>query len=234
MKFWTAHRLALIVLATGCRNVVDIPPSPARIPVIEGLLIADSTNTTLRLIWADTLGRLGDEREPIAPADVFLTLSDQGGTPVGLTARRDTVALFQVALKIRPGQRYRLSGTIAGRPVSATTVIPGPFTIDAPADRTTVRFAVPVPFRWRASGATTYASAQAIFGQGGYSHTADTVGQLNVRPEGVGEPSTLIVWAMNRDVQGYLYNLQVPQSNIVGATGMLGGATVTRKAISWQ
>jgi hypothetical protein len=63
---------------------------------------------------------------------------------------------------------------------------------------------------------------------GAAHYTRANEGQLTI----IG--TQLRLWAMNRDLDQYLYGVPAPVSNIQGGFGVLGGAIEVRKAISWR
>lgn len=222
-----SRRLWILLLA-GCRSVVDLAPPGDPPPSIEGLLVAGTNETTFRLVWPLPTGATSSTPRPITPSEALLTLTDEGGLGAPLVARDDTVALYRVLLPIVAGHRYRLHGAVGDRTIEALTTVPLSFTIEEPTTDP-IDAAEPIPFRWRATGASAFAADVAVFGRTGATHTKSTSGTLRVRPG----HAALRLWAMNRDAEGYLLNLQMPQSNVTGGTGVLGGAILVERNLRW-
>lgn len=222
--------LVILVLLTGaCSNLVD-PPPPTRTPFVEAMLVADSRQSTVRVGWLDST-RPG--ASPVASADVALSLESDAGDTVPLEAVPEP-GLFIARLKIDAGSRYRLSGTIGGRPVSAATTVPARLEVAQPvgdtlhltADGTAANGPYrTLPFQWSASGAALFALESAYVIPTAETTTA-AAGLMLVFGH------QLRIVAMNRDLAEYLHRTPAA-TNVTGGFGVLGGASEVRKEIVW-
>jgi hypothetical protein len=207
--------------------------------VVEALLLADSTSTLVRVVWAapEPQGSPAPPAvEPIPAGQVELELSGTAGPAAPLVPAPDRPGHFRVALPIRPGAGYVLRGRAAGREIIAATVVPSRFDVAEPA-RDTITApagALPlIPFRWTARGAT------AFFARGGRlsplrGHTRDTAGELLLERSPTGSVLTpLTLYAISADAEAYLFDLANPRSNVVGGFGYLGGGIARRKTVRW-
>jgi hypothetical protein len=223
--------LAAAGWVTGCATVVDPPAIDASIPLIEALLVAGTTEPTLRLRWA---GPVGQEPEPVAPADAALTLTADGGSSAPVLPFDPAAGLYRAALPIVAGRAYRLTGTIDGRTISARTVVPASLTLLAPAGPIaptgpTERFA----FRWRSVGASAYSVDHAVFVSTRGRQTRDTIGEFILAPDGPTLPSELTIYAINADAERYLFFAASAQGNVTGGIGVVGAAITTRRPLRW-
>jgi hypothetical protein len=219
------------VCIAGCATVVDPPAIDARIPLVEALLVAGTTDPTLRLRWA---GPVGQEPEPVAPEAAALTLTADAGASAPVLPFDPAAGLYRAALPIVAGQAYRLTGTIDGRTISARTVVPASLTILAPAGPIesalpTERFA----FRWRSVGASVYSVDHAVFVSTRGRQTRDTIGEFILAPDGPTLPSELTIYAMNADAERYLFFTASAQGNVTGGIGVLGAAITARRPLQW-
>ena len=226
------HYLLALAATAGCATIVDPPPHPGRIPVVEALLVGGTDSTRFRIIWADPEATA--PVEPIAPSEIRLALSTGASPGRALVPDPDSAGRFVAHLAIIPGNRYQLEGTIGEHSIAAATTIPSGFVVEDPAgDVTAGPPGIVVPFRWRASGATVFAADFAVFGAFQYHHTRDTVGSLLIIAPDPHRSPALTLWAMNADAERYLYHVATPFGNVTGGLGMLGGAVTARKAFRW-
>lgn len=227
--------LLLAASALGaCGTLVDLPdPGPA-IPVIEGLLVAGSPASRFRLVWSEPLDGSGHAR-PIDPRLVRLELVAPAGREP-LTPVADSAGYFGAGLPIDPGRTYRLEGQVDGRSIRAQATIPSRFDVALPADS----LVVPrdpgflVPYRWSAEGATAFLLRGARFRStlGPASREPDGELFFDPPPAGVAVDS-LVVFALTREADEYLFTHSSPRSNVEGGFGYLGGAIAVRRIIRW-
>lgn len=232
----TGWAIALLLFpnAVGCSDTVTVPDEPPP-PTIEGLLLADSSRSTFRIVWP-TWGHAPDGDTPIGADSVSLTLEGPGGR-ASLTPDPNSGGLFRVTLPIRAGERYRLEGTVAGRRIHAETTVPRRFRVESPAD--TIELGVPPPasitFRWSSEGATAYfargarldilASAQGA--------TRDTAGLVYFDPAPGASSTSYTLFAVNLDADQYLFPYPAGRSNLEGGFGYLGGAIAVGRVVRW-
>ena len=231
--------MALVIPAMACGHVVDAPPPAARIPLIEGVLFAGATTSSIRLRWLDSAG--GGRTFPVPPTEVHLVLCSDDGTETALRPDPDSASGYLAALPIAAGHRYVLEGRIADVSVVGATTVPTSFAIEIP-DRDTIE-AVPspataeivtVPFRWNAVGAALFVVDSAVFVPASSSSRANSgTLALERRPRGSPPGPTLTFVALNRDAERYLYGGAAPGSNIWGGFGVLGGAISAKRVVAW-
>lgn len=229
----------LPLLATSalgaCRTLVDLPdPGPA-IPVIEALLVAGSPASRFRLVWSEPLASSADAR-PIDPGLVRLDLIGPSGR-AALVPVPDSAGSFGAALAIVAGRTYRLEGAIDGRAIRAQATIPARFDIALPVDSV----AVPrqpgflVPYRWSAEGATAFLLRGARFRSTLGEASRDLEGEIFFDPPPAGVTlDSLVVFALTREADEYLFTHVSPRSNVEGGFGSLGGAIAVRRIVRWQ
>lgn len=217
---------ALSLVLTGCSPVVDLPPPPAGRPLVEFLLVAGSTPTArIRIIEPE-----GVER-PIDPALVRLDLVAENGARSPLSSLTAAEGTFRASMTIEPGRIYRLEGTISGAPIRSQTRVPDRLEVVEPSG--TVRAEERIPYRFRATGATAFSMDHGRF-ENSFSQSQDTTGILFVAEFSTPtKPPELTIFAMNRDAEGYLFNVAAPENNIDGALGLFGAALAIRRPIQW-
>lgn len=122
--------LLILVLFTACG--FDRPVSPSeRLPVIQGVLVAGADSQFFRLDWARSADSAWSPApDPILAGEVALTVSGNGGS-APLVLRPGGFGVFVMTMPVYPDSTYRLEGTVAGLPVSASTRIPKSFVIGA-------------------------------------------------------------------------------------------------------
>jgi hypothetical protein len=228
--------LCCVAAALGaCATTVTLPPA-GRSPVVEGLLLADSSTALFRIVWAAPPDGPPLPAEPVLPADVDLRLQASSGLPTRLTPLADSASYFRASIAIVRGGTYHLAGTIAGRAVAASTRIPTRFDITEPS-ADTLRLTGPGerrPFRWSASGAAAYYVRGARVLPAVAFNTRDTVGELLFdRPAVPPAASTLSLFAITAEAEAYLFDRATPRSNVRGAFGFLGGGIAVVRAVRW-
>lgn len=221
-----------VILAAACGNVVDAPPPPDRQPLLELMLVAGRDSATARIAWL-TPG--GADPAPVATGDVTLTVTDGAGVSAKLIPT-GVPGAFGLRLPIVAGGSYRLEGTIGGTTVSAATVVPAAFSVQSPAgEHLTLTpdgtgpagpFAV-VPLRWSGSGVAVLAADSAFILPSAH-YTRATEADLVV----AGRRIRLV--GMNRDLDGYLFGVPAPATNLAGAFGVFGGAVEVVKEVVWR
>ncbi len=227
--------LALLAPA-ACRTVVDLPDPPPPLPVVEGLLTADSTSTVFRLVWSSPPSAFPTESGPIAAGQVALALTGPAGR-AHLAPVLDSAGYFRAILRIERGARYELTGTIRGNPIHAATVVPARFDIALPADTLVLPggAATLVPFHWTAVGATAFYLRGARFRTNFGANGRATTGELLVDPPATRGIAAFEVSAITREADEYLFSPQyIPRSNVEGGFGYLGGAISVRRVIRWE
>lgn len=239
----TRLTLLLIVAATACDHVVDGPQITARTPLIEAILVAGSPVSRFRLRWLDPADP--EVQPPILAEEMDLDLVHPNGSRAVWEPDPDSIGIYLAALPITPRGSYRLGGTIAGYPISASTRVPGPLDIEQPTGDTLFITGTPsrpgsalsgrITVKWRADGATVLAldSAAVLFATG-FTHTAEA--DLGVRQSTAGQRigPTIRFVAMNRDGDRYHFNLTGPETNITGGFGVFGAAAETRRVVVWR
>src|SRR5687768_334316 len=87
-------------IITGCGNTLS-PPSPQKIPMVEGLLVAGASTATIRISWPATTTEGGSVRIPALDREVDLslgTLDDLGGLLVPVI---DSPGYFRASLPVQ-------------------------------------------------------------------------------------------------------------------------------------
>ncbi|MFN0178799.1 MAG: hypothetical protein ACKVZ0_08330 [Gemmatimonadales bacterium] len=233
MRFtpWAIASLAATGWIAGCATVVDPPPTEPRVPLVEALLVAGTTEPTLRLRWA---GQIGQVPEPVAPAEAILTLTADPGSSAPVSPVDPSAGLYRAAVPIVAGRAYRLAGTIGGRAISARTTVPANLTVLAPTGP--IASSVPAErfaFRWRSVGASAYSVDHAVFVSTRGRQTRDTIGEFILAPDGAALPSELTIYALNADAERYLFFAASAQGNVTGGIGVLGAAITVRRPLQW-
>jgi hypothetical protein len=232
----------LAVLAPVVLACATPPTSPLgqRLPVIQGLLIADSLEHVFTVTW--TLERVTpDDRlpepDPVDAADVSLALRLPSGEVEPLEPVAGSPGRFVVRGLVRPFEHIQLTGNVAGIPVEASIQVPGPLTIVYP-DTDTTRILSPpgtpesrrFPFAWSAPLAGAYFPSPA--------------GSALFRPELTsGEifffdpPDTLALTILAVDLASAAFyaagTFNLPRGNIPGLLGNFGAATSARRVFIW-
>lgn len=222
--------------AAACGTVVELPPPGDRIPVVEGLLLADSTTSLFRIVW-EVNAEQGLDAEPVPSDQVHLELAGRTGPAARLVPVADSPAFHRAALPIVRGGTYRLAGRLAGRSVTAVATIPLRFDVMEPTEPLVLRAdAIGRPaFRWGASGAAAFYARGARLSPAIQLNTRDTAGYLAIEPPPPGTTTTaLTLYAITREAEAYLFDLVAPRSNIEGAFGFLGGGIAVGRTIRWQ
>ncbi len=225
----------LLSCATACGHIVDPPAAPDRVPFVEAALIAGTGTTTIRVGWLDQ-ERPGTVTPALATT-IDLTLSDEtAGQSTRLLPHTDT--LFVAILPIEAGHRYRLTGRIGDATISATTVVPDRFVIEAPTGDSIIVAAAlenflsaTIDYRWHAAGATAFVVDSAWFPPG-QAATRAPIGQMFVPRRPPGAPNRMLrIVAVNRDLDEYLYRMPAPASNVLGGFGVVGAAIVAGRTL---
>ncbi len=233
----------LLIAATvaACSHIVDAPEPDTRTALVEAVLVAGTTVTRLRLQWLNPSGTV----EPIQPEETSLELVHPDGTRAGWDVDPEAAGVYVASLPIAASATYRLSGTLGGRLVSATTRVPGPLMLAPPlGDTIFLEGSEPEPggavtgrtlIAWQASGATVLVvdSALVLFSTR-FTHGSEA--DLGVRQPRPGQrigPSIGFL-ALNRDGDRYLFNLTGPETNLSGAFGVFGAASHTRRVVVWR
>ncbi len=241
MRTHSARWLVPALLA-ACAHVVDAPVPTTRTPLIEAVLVAGSDLSRFRLRWLDP----ADENEPpILPEEMGLELVHPDGRQATWEFDPDSAGQYLARLPIAPRGTYRLAGTLDGKPIAATTQVPGPVGIETPLGDTLFITGTPVQaggalagritVKWRADGATVLAldSAAVLFAVG-FTHGPEA--DLGVRQPTAGQRvgPTIRFIAMNRDADRYHFNLTGPETNLAGGFGVFGAAAETRRIVVWR
>lgn len=220
-------------VAAGCGTMVELPEADA-IPVVEGLLLADSATSLFRVTWA--LRSEHQRAEPIAPELVRLRLSGPTGS-APLVAAADSPGFLRAALPITRGAVYRLVGRVGDREVEAVTSVPARFEVAEPREPLWLRpdsIGRP-PFRWSAVGASGFFARGARLSPGVRIDTRDTAGFLILeRPDPGADSTPLTFFAISPAADDYLFGGPHPRTNIPGAFGYLGGAIAVRRVVRWR
>jgi hypothetical protein len=227
--------LCCVAAALGaCATTVSLPQFD-RAPVVEGLLLADSSTALFRIVWADPPDG-PPAADVVIPADVDLRLSTTSGFPARLAPLPDSASYFRAPIAIVRGGTYHLAGTIAGRAVAASTRVPTRFEVTEPA-ADTLRLTGAGdrrPFRWSATGAAAYYVRGARVIPAVAVNTRDTVGELLFdHPAGSPPGPTLVMFAITAEADAYLFDLANPRSNVQGAFGFLGAGIAVSRAVRW-
>lgn len=231
-----ARALALIPITIalgGCGQVVDVPP-PERMVRIEGALIAGDSISRIRLDWLD------DPSSPPVPPDPDAVRVELIGPDrrASLRPAADSAGLFRVSLPIDAGRTYRLRGTVGDQIIEATTTLPDDFVITPIDDTVGV---IPVSpergelvFEWKHAGASIVLADSARFPPGQPTSRL-TRGVLFLSPRSPGTIGpTIRLWAMNADLDRYLFAATAPVSNVRGGFGVLGGAIYRTRVVRWR
>jgi hypothetical protein len=230
------HRLLFVGagLLWACATAVDPPARPDRTPLVEGLLVGGADTATIRVGWAEA--EVVSPPEPATASEVDLTLATEGGPAVRrLLPHPDSAGLFFVSMPLLAGRTYRLTGTVGDHSITASTTIPAGFSVFAPAQEVVIGSGPTLaPFWWRAPGATVFAADLAVFGESQFHFTRDTVGTLQLVAIDSLRSRVLTLWAMNADVERYLYHVSAARGNLVGGLGMLGGGLAVRLPLRWR
>ncbi len=236
---------ALVLVATltlACDHVVNAPVPTSRTPLIEAVLIAGSALSRFRLRWLDPAE---ENQPPILPEEMGLQLVHPDGRRATWEPDPDSAGQYLARLPIVPRGTYRLTGTLDGKAVTATTRIPGPVVIETPQGDTLFvagttfqpegTLAGRIIVQWRSDGATVLAldSAAVLFSVA-FTHASEA--DLGVRQLTAGQRvgPTIRFIAMNREADRYHFNLTGPETNLAGGFGVFGGAAETRRIVVWR
>jgi hypothetical protein len=230
----------LAVLAPVVLACATPPTSPLgqRLPVLQGLLIADSLEHAFTVTW--TLERVtpgrAPEPVPVDAAEVSLALRLPDGDLEGLEPIPESPGRFVVRATVKPLDQVRLTGSVAGIPVDVSILVPGPLTIVYP-DTDTTRILSSgtssmrrFPFAWSAQSAGGYfpvpatahfrhdlTSGEIVFS----SFDGDTVAFTILAVD----PASAAFYAAG--------TFNVPRGNIPGLLGVFGAATSARRVFIW-
>ncbi len=237
------RRLALVVVVTACSHVVDAPRPEIRTALVEAVLVAGTDVTRFRLLWLNPAD--SGTIDPIQPEDAALELIHPDGTLADWDLDPDSAGVYLASLPIAANTTYHLAGTLGGRPITASTRVPGPLMLapplgdtifltgseSAPGGAVTGRAVI----AWRASGATVLVvdSAEVLFSTR-FTHGSEA--DLGVRQTAAGQrvgPSIRFL-ALNREADRYHFNLTGPETNLTGAFGVFGAASETRRIVVWR
>ncbi len=237
-------RLAMIAAAvTACSHIVDAPRPDTRTALVEAVLVAGTDVTRFRLQWLNPAG--SGTINPIQPEEAALELIHPDGTRADWDLDPDSAGVYLAFLPITAPATYRLAGTLGGRPVSASTRVPGPLMLEPPLGDTLFlkgsqrepggAVTGRVVIAWRASGATVLVvdSAEVLFSTR-FTHGSEA--DLGVRQVAAGQrvgPSIRFL-ALNREADRYRFNLTGPETNLSGAFGIFGAASETRRIVVWR
>ncbi|MEZ4589406.1 MAG: hypothetical protein R2909_23770 [Gemmatimonadales bacterium] len=220
--------------AAGCRDTVDVPDDRPP-PVIEALLLADSNQSTFRIVWP-TWGDDPGGDTPVGTDSVDLTLEGPDGR-ASLVPDPGTAGLFRAALRIERGKRYRLAGTVADRRILAETTMPTRFLVGWPADTVLLPTRPPasLPFRWTSEGATAYFARGARLDilSSAQAASRDTSGLVYFDPQPGASSLGYTLFAVNLDADRYLFSFPAGRSNVEGGFGYLGGAIALERVVRW-
>jgi hypothetical protein len=246
MQSQTVARLALVAVAlaaavaVGCADLVDLPEPAGPELLIEAVLVAGANEGNFRVVRVFP-GEGAGPNTPVPETAVSLRLAGPDGSVTELVPAPG-LGRFRAAMPIAAGARYLLRGSIEGRAISAETVVPQQLRLTEPAGDTVTlalgqlhRLAI----RWHSPGASVLTVTDALFqvlppGTGVAAETRDTVGELIVAPPTGATDLVLEFWAMNPDVERYLYDRSSPRGNLQGGFGLLGGAATARRVLRWR
>lgn len=221
----------------GCGDTVNAP-SGRPVAVVQGLVVLGQPRQSLRVEWsqpADSVFPGGGS--PVAPSEVHLSLMlpDQRSVPFmpapGIPGR------FDAETTVEAGALYRLFGAVAGVTVSAEARVPAALTILVPASDTlrisgaTCIVTCSVTYHWFAAGAVAYDYSQyPVDGQASISRavTRDTLGTLTLTRQA--DTTLLRVFAYDPNAAAFLLSGN-PRSNVQGAFGFLGAASLTERVV---
>lgn len=243
--------LYLIMGLCGCGEVTGLP-SAEPVPVLQGLLTLGEPRQLIQVSWSspthlpyEPTGRPVDA----SLVDLWLVLH------TGDSARFDpTEVAGQLAAlaEVSAGKRYRLSGTIAARRVTAQVNMPGALEVGQPTGDT-LRLPVAaefphISFAWRAESAASYqallvrhdGTAQKALIQSDRDPRVlidiapDTVGELLILAPSPGAPDTarLVIFAYDPTATAFFSS--TTKGNIHGAFGLFGAAAKAEKVVVWE
>lgn len=245
---------SLLFLAVGlsaCGEVTGLP-SAEPIPVLQGLLIAGASRHLLQIEWSNPADVPYEPApRPVDSAVVDLWLS----VPAGDSVRYTTTGVpgqFAVVATIDVGRRYRLSGTIAGRVVTAQVNVPGALVVLFPAgDTLRIPVAAGFPrlgFEWRAESAGSY-QALLVRSDGTTEQVliqsdGDAIGLVDITPDSVGvlvifapppeAPDTARLLIFGYDPSATAFFSSTTKGNVHGAFGLFGAAAKAEKVFVWE
>ncbi len=237
----------------GCGEVTGLP-SAEPIPVLQGLLVVGETRHLLQVRWS------GPAHQPYEPSPIPVESSVVDlwlAGPLGDSVRYTTTGLpgeFAALGAIAAGERYRLSGTIAGRAVSAQAGVPGPLIVREPVADTLRRSLddhsyLEVPFAWRADSAAAYqaflvradGTMHPLFIRSPRDATGlvfdiapDTTGHVLIDPAFTDMADTARLVIMGYDRRASAFFSSRTKGNVHGAFGLFGAAVQTEKVLIWE
>lgn len=234
---WTAITMGAIVLGCGEAN---FGPTGSPTIVIQGLLSLEAQQQSIWVEWSTPSdSAFSSTIRPIDGTTVSLDLILPTGDGVPFEPS-ETPGRFDAVVEVAPGNTYRLIGRVAGIPISAETVVPGPLRIVAPADDTltvslsTCQLFCEVPYSWHADRASGYEYISGpAGGQSGATRTAthEAAGVLKLLP--LSGKSALTVVAYDQNASSFLL-ASSPKSSISGGFGFFGAASTARRVVVWE
>jgi len=237
----------------GCGEITGLP-SAEPVAVLQGLLVVGEPRHLLQADWSSPAHLPYEPTpQPIDSSLVDLWLAAPTGdstryAPTGLPGQ------FAASATVQPGKTYRLSGTVAGRAVTAQVNIPGTLVVNQPAGDTLRQELnelpfVDVPFIWRADSASAY-QAFLVDADGImhmvfvrlemdstgriFSTTPDTSGHLLIPSpsEGIADTARLVIYGYDPSAAGFYSS--TTKGNVRGAFGLFGAAAKAEKVIVWE
>lgn len=244
--------LSIALGLCGCGEVTGLP-SAEPVPILQGLLLLGDSQHLLQAEWSSpTQIPFEPTQRAVDPSLVDLWLVGRTGdsTPYATTG---LPGQFAVIATVRGGERYRLSGTVAGREVTAQVNVPGALVVAQPAGDT-LRFPLAadfpeIPFAWRAESAISYQAL--LVRDDGTTRTAlvvrerDSTGLLlDIAPDATGRllflsPSPRVSDTARLVILGYdqsatAFFSSTTKGNIRGAFGLFGAAAKAEKVVVWE
>ncbi len=251
MRHPSASSLLYLTLGLcGCGEVTGLP-SAEPIPVLQGLLIAGDPRHLVQIEWSSPADVPYDPAiGPIDSSLVDLWLAVPAGDSVRYTST-GVAGQFAVIATIEAGQRYRLSGTIAGRVVTAHVNVPGILVVTFPAGdplKLPVGVFPRLGFQWRAESAASYqallvrsdGTTQQILIQSDRNPRSlsdivpDTVGVLLMLAPPPDAPDTARLVMFGYDPTATAFFSSTTRGNVHGAFGLFGAAVKAEKVIVWE
>lgn len=213
------------LFATACGDGLGPSRSPAQ-PVIVILLTAGQQTHPVTATWsipAESSAALLGSQRPIGSTDLVLSVRGPDGSETLPEPVSTTPGLYSLRMSVVPGEEYRLSGSVAGRPIAASCRVPLEAVFIEPAGGV-FRLKVNQPgptFRIRSAG-----TALVLFSNGAnfLQAPSDTVGvflPFGFPAEGL-YGADVETW--ERAAAGYFFR-EDWVTNLTGAVGVFGART---------
>jgi len=137
----------VVLILPACQGSVGPTASGPTPSIFLTLVVGESLQVATVTIATPADSFLPREGVPASPASVDLRVEDGSGSvwPLSATA---TPGRFQLVMSPVRGVRYRLAGTVLGRGVASTTLVPSRFDlVSLPRDTITAADSVPCSYR---------------------------------------------------------------------------------------